>query len=56
MNKINYNNILKTFIIFIVIYSLLKIIPSNEIETKDIILIISINLILFYILLNYIYY
>lgn len=54
MNKISYNKILKTFIIFIVIYSLLKIIPSSKIENKDIILIIFINLILFYILLNYI--
>lgn len=54
MNKINYNNILKIFIIFIIIYSLLKIIPSKEIKNKDLILIIFINLIIFNILLKYI--
>ena len=47
MDKNNYNNILKLFIVTIIIYGLLKII---NIDNKDLILIIIIDLIAFYLL------
>ena len=50
MDKINLNLILKLFIIFIVLYSLLKIIPENNINNRDLILIVGINLSIYYIL------
>lgn len=50
MDKIKLNLILKLFIIFIVLYSLLKIIPENDINNRDLILILCINLSIYYIL------
>jgi ABC-type uncharacterized transport system permease subunit len=44
-----YNLILKLFIIFIILFSILKIIPSENILNKDLILIILINLFIFFI-------
>jgi len=48
MYKIEYNLVLKLFITFIIIYSLLKIVPVEDISNKDLILIIFINLFSFY--------
>ena len=48
MDKINL--ILKLFIIFIILYSLLKIIPEKNINNSDLILLICINLSIYYIL------
>lgn len=50
MGKINLNLILKLFIIFIVLYSLLKTIPENSVNNRDLILIICVNLSIYYIL------
>lgn len=50
MYKIEYNLVLKLIIIFIIIYSLLKLIPNEDISNKDLILIIFINLFSFYFL------
>jgi hypothetical protein len=44
------NLILKIFIVFIILFCILKLIPSNTILNKEIVLIILINLIIFYIL------
>jgi hypothetical protein len=48
MDKINL--ILKLFVIFIILYSLLKTIPENNINNSDLILLICINLSIYYIL------
>jgi hypothetical protein len=48
MDKINL--ILKLFVIFIILYSLLKTIPENNINNSDLILLICINLLIYYIL------
>jgi len=50
MNKINYNYILKLFIIFIILYGLLNIIPVSTINNNDLFLIISIGIHAFYLL------
>jgi hypothetical protein len=50
MIVIPINLILKLFIIFIVLFSVIKIIPTENILNKDLILIVSINLIVFFIL------
>lgn len=48
MDKINL--ILKLFVIFVILYSLLKTIPENNINNSDLILLICINLSIYYIL------
>jgi hypothetical protein len=50
MYKIEYNLILKLFITLIIIYSLLKIVPVEDISNKDLVLIIFINLLSFYLI------
>jgi hypothetical protein len=47
-----YNNILKSIIIFTIIYSLLKIVPTTTITNKDLCLIIITSLVSFYLLIN----
>lgn len=48
MYKIKYNLILKSFIIFLITYSLLKIVPFDDITNKDLFLIILVILISYY--------
>lgn len=47
-----YNNILKSIIIFAIIYSILKIVPTTTITNKDLYLIIFTSLVSFYLLTN----
>jgi hypothetical protein len=48
----NINLILKLFLIFIVLYCLFKIIPKNNIRNSDLILLLFINILVYYILSN----
>ena len=50
VNKKNINLILKVTIVFTILFSILKLIPSNNIQNRDLILIILINLIIYYLL------